>query len=145
MQCIVKKGGRSWSMHSGTLYKSPYDTGYHAYEAICAGRGDSNIKKDLLKRCAYYVSKCTGHSGYSEAQVISKMKCVVESLEEEHGIEQICNGGHYTLVASSGDWSYKGYSGSITVVDYGQKKGACFAICNLDDTYYSEYLKTLNT
>ena len=122
MQCIVQKDGASFESNTGTVYRAWYGDESRSYDAICAGRGDSNIQKDLLKRCAYYVSKCTGHSGYSEAQVISKMKCVVESLEQEHRIEQICNGSHYTLVASSGDWSYRGGSGSITVVDYGQKK-----------------------
>ena len=145
MQCIVQKDGASFESNTGTVYRAWYGDQSRSYEAICAGRGDSNIQKDLLKYCAYYVSICSDHSGYSEAQGISKMKCVVESLEEDHGIEQICNGGHYTLVAASGNWSYRGYKGSITMVDYdpNQKKGACFAICNLADTYYYEYLKTL--
>ena len=140
MQCIVKKGGRSWSMHSGTLYQSPYDSGYHAYEAICAGRGDSNIQEDFLKGCVSYVTLCD--QAYSEDQVLSKMRCVVEGLEQHK--EHICNGGHYTLFATSGNWSYRGYTDSIAAVDAGQD-GACFAMCNLDDTYNSEYLKTLNT
>ena len=125
MQCIVKKGGRSWSMHSGTLYKSPYDTGYHAYEAICAGRGDSNIQEDFLKGCVSYVTMCD--QTYSEDQVLSKMRCVVEWLKQFK--EHICNGGHYTLFATSASWSYRGYTGSIAGVDAGQG-GACFAICN---------------
>ena len=138
MQCVVQKGGSSWKSYSGAIYRAWYSVDNSHYETICAGRGDSNIQKDFLKVCEGYVSLCD--QGYSEVQVVSKMKCVVQGLEQYK--ERICNGASYTLIATSGNWSYRGYTGSITAVDAGQD-GACFAICNLEDTYYSEHLKTV--
>ena len=138
MQCIVQKDGQSWSIYSGVAYNAWYNGESSRYETICAGRGDSKMQKDFLNVCGSYVILCD--LAYSEVQVVSKMKCVVEGLKQFK--EHICNGGHYTLFATSGSWSYRGYTGSITAVDAGQD-GACFAICNLEDTYYSEHLKTV--
>ena len=140
MQCIIQKDGQSWSYSSGATYKAWYNGSVHPwykpyYEAICAGRGDSNIQKDFLKGCASYVLLCD-----QTKRGVHKMLCVVESLEQYK--KQICNGRHVTLVASPGNWSYRGYKGSITAVDAGQN-GACFAMCSLSDTYYSEYLETI--
>ena len=125
MQCIVQKDGASFESNTGTVYRAWYGDESHSYDAICAGRGDSNIQEDFLKGCVSYATLCD--QAYSEDQVLSKMRCVVEWLKQFK--EHICNGGHYTLFATSASWSYRGYTGSIAGVDAGQG-GACFAICN---------------
>ena len=102
------------SSDSGAVYRAQTND----YEAVCAGRGDSNLQKDFLNVCQSFAFACNPYY----------MSCVLQGIEQFK--DHICNGGYNTMIASTGKWSYRGYSGSIASVSDG-RDGACFAICHL--------------
>ena len=101
---------------------------YGGYHAICAGRGDSNMQEAFLNNCPTFALMC---SPYATGLNFSyDMSCVFNGIKQYK--THICNGGFYVIGATTGDWSYRGYSGSIASVSDG-RDGACFAMCILGE------------
>ena len=113
VQCIVTKGG-SRALHR-TGY--PYLAELADYTAVCARLGDSNIREHYLSSCSSYSYMCLDYTMY----------CLLDAMKPM--MQHVCNGGDYTLMTTTGNWSYRGYSGSIASVD-DDRDGECIAMCN---------------
>ena len=113
IQCIVASGGSWASNRSGTTYLAEYGD----YTAICAKRGDSNIRSDYLATCASYSYMCLNYT----------MSCLRDAMATR--MQYVCNGGNYSLMTTTGKWNYRGYTGSITSAS-DNRDGDCIAMCN---------------
>ena len=113
IQCIVTSGGSWASNRSGTTYLAEYGD----YTAICAKPGDSNIREDYLANCGSYSYLCMDYT-------MSCLRDVMKSF-----MPHVCNSGNYSLITTTGKWSYRGYTGSITSVG-DNRDGECIAMCN---------------
>ena len=89
--------------------------------AICARLGNSNIKTSVVTRDCR-----TGGSikPYRTSTVVTYIKSKFRDY-------RVCNGGHFSILVSTGKWSYKGYEGSIdSAKDGGNSGGDCIVMCS---------------
>ena len=89
--------------------------------AICAKLGNSKINTSVLRR------DCdTGGSikPYRTSTVLTYIKSKFRDY-------RVCNGGHFSILVSTGKRSYKGYEGSIdSAKDGGNSGGDCIVMCS---------------
>ena len=88
--------------------------------AICAPRGNSNIKTN-------FVQVFCEHGGDIKPYRVSSVR---DHIKVEYQRYRVCNGGHFSVLVSTGKWSYRGYDGSIhSAKDGGGSSGDCIVMC----------------
>ena len=89
--------------------------------AICARLGNANIKTS-------HVERYCKEGGRKNPYRVTTVRDHIRSKFQRYGV---CNGGHFSILVSTGKWSYKGYEGSIdSAKDQGGSGGDCIVMCS---------------
>ena len=105
-----------------------YYARHENYMSLCAARGNRNMKtEDVTKYCSQAGTvRCVPMSGKRYST-----NCIRDEAKGGFSYADICNGDKFTFLVTTGEWSYRGFNGSVkSAPDDGGKDGDCIVICH---------------